>query len=242
MAKAPALSEVEVLSANVLPTSDTPGLLLVDKPTGLTSFGVVKKVRRLTGIRKVGHSGTLDPMATGLLIVMLDRATRLMDTLLANDKTYTGVMRLGGVTPSFDKETEVTERRDASNISRNDVETAAAGFIGDIEQATPLYSAVKVGGERLYKKARRGERAVLPRRQVTIFSLSIDTMDGTDVQFTTRCSSGTYIRTLANDIGRVLGVGAYLTALRRTSIGQFDVADAWSLEAFERAIENNSSV
>ncbi|NNE34516.1 MAG: tRNA pseudouridine(55) synthase TruB, partial [Rhodothermales bacterium] len=193
MARKPDLSEVVLATRSVLPPGDRPSLLLVDKPASVTSFSVVKRIRFLSGIRKVGHSGTLDPMATGLLIVMLGRATRLMDSLLKLDKSYEGIMRLGERTPSFDAETPVVERRDASGVSLSDLRSTVATYVGTIEQETPVYSAVKVSGERLYRKARRGDTVVLPKRIVDVHRFEVERLSERDVSFRVDCSSGTYI-------------------------------------------------
>jgi len=212
--------------------------LPVDKPTGCTSFDVVRVVRRGTGQRKVGHAGTLDPMATGLLLILVARpATRLQDHFMSLRKAYRGTLRLGEQTPSHDTETEVTERTDPSGITDTEIEAACRGFVGTINQVPPMYSAVKIDGERLYKKARRGEQVDRPPRQVTIFDLEVIERDGPDLRLRVECSKGTYIRSLARDLGADLGVGAHLTALRRTRIGPFHVEDAWSLSRLESALD-----
>jgi len=202
----------------------------VDKPEGKTSFDVVRAVRRSTGVRKVGHAGTLDPMATGLLIVLVARpATRLQEAFAALPKEYVATIRLGETTPSHDTETEVSERTDASSVTVEDLESVRRAFMGTIEQVPPMYSAIKVDGERLYEKARRGETVDRPPRQVTIDELAILNKDGCDVRVRIACSKGTYVRSLARDIGAELGVGAHLTALRRTRIGPVHVDDVWRL-------------
>lgn len=217
-----------------LTLGEEPALILVDKPKDLTSFAVVRRVRRLAGIKKVGHAGTLDPMATGLLIVLIGRgATRLQDRFMAMQKLYSGTLRLGETTPSFDAETDVTERRDASAVSDEMLERARRTFLGEILQTPPMYSAVKVGGERLYRMARRGEEVQRQARTVAIHRFDIIARRGTDVDFEVECSKGTYIRTLAHDLGEVLGVGAHLVALRREAIGEYRVRDAWPLEELE---------
>lgn len=240
MARIPDLSEVELVGYPKLPTRDSPALLLVDKPKGVTSFGVVKRIRYLSGIKKVGHSGTLDPMATGLLVLLLGRATRLMDTLLGHNKTYEATLRLGEQTPSFDADTPVSQTTDPSAVSIDDINAAAAHFVGTIEQETPVFSAVKLSGERLYKKAHRGQSVdSLPRRVVTINAIRILSVTGPDVDIEVECGSGTYIRALANDIGRRLGVGAHLTQLRRTRIGHYSVDDAWDMPRLVEALEGS---
>ena len=208
--------------------------LPVDKPAGCTSFDVVRVVRRGTGQRKVGHAGTLDPIATGLLMILVARpATRLQDLFMSLRKEYTGTVRLGEKTPSHDTETEVTERTDSSEVTTTDIESVCRTFVGTINQVPPMYSAVKIDGERLYKKARRGEHVDRPPRQVTIYDLEVLEHDGPDLTLRVECSKGTYIRSLARDIGAELGVGAHVTALRRTRIGPFHVEDAWPLDRLQ---------
>ena len=213
--------------------------LLVDKPSGMTSFGVVKKVRWLLGIKKVGHAGTLDPMATGLLILLLGRqATRQQDRFMGLPKVYTGTLRLGETTASYDAETPVEEHKAVDHLTDADLDAARLNFLGEIEQRPPIYSAIKVGGERLYKKARRGETAetvAIKTRHVTITRFDLTARRGPDVDFIVECSKGTYIRSLAHDLGQALGVGAHLTALRREAIGPFGVDEAWTLDALEQA-------
>lgn len=207
-------------------------ILPVDKPQGRPSFDVVEVVREGTGVQKVGHAGTLDPMATGLLLVLVARpATRLQAACMQLAKTYEAIVRLGEKTASHDTETEVVERADPSGVSRADVEAASRQFVGSIEQVPPMYSAVKVDGERLYEKARRGETVERPPRQVRIDQFEILDWSPPEVSVQVKCSKGTYIRALARDLGETLGVGAHLTALRRTAIGPFDLADSWSLDA-----------
>lgn len=211
-----------------------PAILLVDKPPGVSSFGVVRRVRSALGVKRVGHAGTLDPMATGLLIVFAGRAaTRLQDHFMALPKVYTGTMRLGETTASYDAETGVTERKDPSGVTDEALDAARERFTGAISQLPPMYSAVKVGGERLYRKARRGEEIERSPRTVHIYRLAFTARRVADVDFEVECSKGTYIRSLAHDIGQTLGVGAHLTALRRERIGPYDVRDALRLEELE---------
>jgi tRNA pseudouridine55 synthase len=211
--------------------------LLIDKPEGLTSFDVVERVRAGTGVQKVGHAGTLDPQATGLLIVLVARpATRLQEAFMHLPKTYEGTFRFGERTPSHDAETEVTERADVSGLTRADIEAVRDQFTGEIEQVPPMYSAVKVDGERLYKKARRGETVDRPPRQVQIDAFELLDWDRPDLRVRVSCSKGTYIRSLARDLGDTLEVGAHLTALRRTHIGPHAVSSAWPLRALEQAL------
>ncbi|MEL6615358.1 MAG: tRNA pseudouridine(55) synthase TruB [Bacteroidota bacterium] len=218
---------------------DGSGAVLVDKPGGITSFGVVKKVRWGLGIKKVGHAGTLDPMATGLLIVLVGRgATRQQDRFMGLPKVYTGTIRLGQTTASFDAETPIEETRDASGVTPEALEALRERFVGDLTQVPPVYSAIKKGGERLYKKARRGEEVDVPPRHVSVYALEWTDVRATgetvDVDFRVESSKGFYVRSLANDVGAALGVGGHLTALRREAIGPFTVAEALPLTAFER--------
>ena len=224
-----------------LPASWERAVLPVDKPQGWSSFDVIRRLRRLLPVRKIGHAGTLDPMATGLLLCLVGRATKLMEAFMGQEKTYTGTLRLGEVTPSYDAETEVTARHAWAHLTEEDLEAARQRFVGQIEQRPPMYSAVKVGGERLYKKARRGETVERPARTVTIFAFVLTGRAGADVTFRVRCSKGTYIRSLAHDFGQALGVGAHLTALRRTANGSFSVDDAWTLDALAHALEKGGT-
>lgn len=221
-----------------LPASFSDGaVLLIDKPSGQTSFDVVEAVRDGTGVSKVGHAGTLDPLATGLLIVLVARpATRLQEAFMHLPKIYEGTMRLGGKTPSLDAETDVVERTDASHLSLEDVESIREQFIGTIQQVPPMYSALKVDGERLYEKARRGETVDRPPRQVRIDAFEFLTWTPPDLRFRVKCSKGTYVRSLARDVGEALEVGAHLRSLRRMAIGSYRVEAAWSLDALEEAL------
>lgn len=212
-------------------------VLLVDKPNGITSFDVVRRMRKATDTKKVGHAGTLDPLATGLLIVLVARpATRLQEAFMHLPKTYEGTIRLGATTPSHDTETEVVERCDPSSVTRDTIEEALQTFLGPLEQVPPMYSAVKVDGKRLYKKARRGETVDRPPRQVRIDEVDVTEWAQPDVSFRLTCSKGTYIRSLARDLGEKLGVGGHLVSLRRTAIGPHHVEEAWPLEALEEAL------
>lgn len=214
-----------------LSTDDFARLVLpVDKPRGLTSFDVIRRLRRVSPIRKIGHAGTLDPMATGLLICLFGRATRLMETFMGETKVYTGVIRLGEETPSYDAETDVVHQKSVDGVTDSGISQAAADLIGEITQITPAYSAVKVGGERLYRKARRGEKPIRPPRQVTVHSFRTTLIDHRDVRFSIECSSGTYIRALAHDLGQALGVGGHLVELRRERSGSLTASDAWPLD------------
>lgn len=223
----------EVVSRTSTAASVHDSLILIDKPRGCTSFDVLRRLRRILGIRKIGHAGTLDPMATGLLICMIGRATKQMSNLVDLDKAYQGTMRLGESTPSYDADTEVERRVDPSHLTLEDLNKASKDFTGTIIQETPPYSAVKYQGERLYRRVHRGEQGFRPPRVVTVESFRLERLDGRDASFRVRCSKGTYVRALAHDLGEALGVGAHLVALRRTSIGPYDVADALTLERVE---------
>lgn len=223
-------------------TFDDGAALPVDKPAGKTSFDVVRAVRRASGQRKVGHAGTLDPMATGLLLILVARpATRLQEAFMNLRKVYRGTLRLGETTLSHDAETEVVERTDASGVSNAALESVRRRFEGTINQVPPMYSALKVGGERLYEKARRGEHVDRPPRQVTVDRFEFLGRDGADVSFEVVCSKGTYIRSLARDVGAELDVGAHLVRLRRTAIGPFQVDDAWTIERLRTAMSSGAS-
>jgi len=221
-----------------LPSAWQNGAILpTDKPRGRTSFDVVEQVRALTGVQKVGHAGTLDPTATGLLLVLVARpATRLQEACMHLPKTYEATMRLGEITPSYDTETEVVERTDPSGLTQADLKDARDKFLGTIDQIPPMYSAVKVDGERLYKKARRGETVERAPRQVRIHELTVTEWAPPALSLRVKCSKGMYVRALARDLGETLGVGAHLTTLRRTAIGAFAVAQSWSLDALDATL------
>ena len=206
-------------------------LLLINKPYNWTSFDVVGKIRNtLKPLKlKVGHAGTLDPLATGLLIVCTGKLTKQIDTFQAEEKEYTGTMILGATTPSYDMETEVDETFDSSNLTEKQIKATCAQFTGDIQQYPPAHSAVKINGERLYEKARRGEEVELRLRFVTVSEFEITRIDLPEVDFRVVCSKGTYIRSLVNDFGRALNNGAYLSALCRTRSGNFHLSNAFEV-------------
>ncbi|MEM1093493.1 MAG: tRNA pseudouridine(55) synthase TruB [Bacteroidota bacterium] len=219
------------------PDASAPMVLPIDKPSGITSYAVIAKLKKLLNVKKVGHAGTLDPMATGLLICLVHRAaTRHMEAFMGLGKAYTGTLRLGGSTPSYDAETEVAEERPWEHITAADVEAHRQQFVGTIEQTPPMYSAVKVGGERLYKKARRGETIARKARQVSVTQYDLRSTGGPDWAFEIACSKGTYVRSLVHDLGQALGTGAYMTTLRRTAIGPYHVAQAWTLDQLVDAL------
>jgi tRNA pseudouridine55 synthase len=205
-------------------------LLVVDKPAGWTSHDVVARVRRLAGTRRVGHAGTLDPMATGVLVVGVGRGTRLLGHLALADKDYDATIRLGVTTSTDDAEGEVLERRDAADVTDDRLAAAVLALVGDIEQVPSAVSAIKVDGERAYKRARRGEDVQLAARPVHVARFDVVARRGDDVDVRVTCSTGTYVRALARDLGAALGVGAHLTALRRTRVGGFGLDVARTLE------------
>ena len=206
-------------------------LLLVNKPYKWTSFDVVGKLRNAFKPLKlkVGHAGTLDPLATGLLIICTGKMTKQIDTFQAQEKEYTGTMILGATTPSYDMETEPDEKFDISHLTEEQIKTACLQFIGEIGQYPPAHSAIKVDGERLYEKARRGEDVELKLRTVTITEFEITEIALPEVSFRVVCSKGTYIRSLVHDFGKTLNNGAYLSRLRRTRSGDYKIEDAWEV-------------
>jgi len=222
--------------------------LLVDKPIGWTSFDVVNKLRytikRRLGVRKikVGHAGTLDPLATGLLIICTGRFTKKLHEFQGLSKTYTGTLKLGATTASFDAEEEENETFPTEHITTELIEEARRKFIGEIDQFPPIFSAIKVDGIPMYKRARDGQEVEMKSRQVVIHDFKITRFEGVEVDFEVSCSKGTYIRSLANDFGKAVGSGAYLTALRRTKVQDFDIENAWNLEALLEYVEHSEKV
>jgi len=206
-------------------------LLLVNKPYNWTSFDVVGKLRNsFKPLKlKVGHAGTLDPLATGLLIICTGKMTKQIDTFQAQEKEYTGTLVLGETTPSYDMETEADQHFDISAITEEQIRAACEQFTGDIQQYPPAHSAVKIDGERLYEKARRGEDVELRVRHVTISEFEITGIALPEVNFRVVCSKGTYIRSLVNDFGKALNNGAYLSTLRRTRSGDYKIEDAFEV-------------
>lgn len=210
------------------------GLVVVDKPAGITSHDVVARIRRMAGTRKVGHAGTLDPMATGVLVVGINRATRLLGHLLLTDKGYDATVRLGVSTTTDDAEGEVIETKPVDAITDEAVRAALANMVGEIDQVPSAVSAIKIDGKRAYERVRAGEEVQIAPRRVTISSIEISRIERVeeflDVDISVQCSSGTYIRAIARDLGVVLGVGGHLTALRRTAVGPFGLEVARTLE------------
>ncbi|HPH84609.1 MAG TPA: tRNA pseudouridine(55) synthase TruB [Ferruginibacter sp.] len=216
-------------------------VLLIDKPIHWTSFDVVRKIRNSIGIKKVGHAGTLDPLATGLLIVCTGKFTKQINEYMAQEKEYTGSFTLGAVTPTYDLESTPEQQKDYSSITAEQVEMAANTFIGDIQQLPPIYSAIKKQGTPLYELARRGEEVELKPRAIHIGQFEIVRIEMPVVHFRIVCSTGTYIRSIAHDMGIALGCGAYLSALRRTRIGSFSTDGAMSMEAFMESLGSSTS-
>ena len=224
---------------------DRSGVVLVDKPSGPTSHDMVAKLRRIMGTRRVGHSGTLDPMATGLLVVGVERGTKFLAHVVAHDKRYEATVRLGAATHTDDAEGEVLSTAAPADLEALTEERIRAAFDaqrGDIMQRPTSVSSIKIDGKRAHELVREGQEVVLPERPVTIFSLEVldvvfgvDATSCIDVRISVHCSSGTYIRAIARDVGEALGVGGHLTQLRRTSVGPFDISEARTLEQLEKA-------
>lgn len=218
----------------------------VDKPVDWTSFDVVAKLRnqlrKTLGIKKikVGHSGTLDPFATGLLIICTGKATKELGELTGKDKVYTGTIQLGAKTLTYDNTSEPYDHRSIAHISRDEILAAASKLTGEIEQQVPAFSAVKQEGKRLYEKARKGEDFIPPTRKVMVYSFEISDFHQGEVKFRVHCGKGTYIRSLAHDMGEILGCGGYLSSLRRESIGEVSVGDAWSVEGLINYLATHS--
>jgi tRNA pseudouridine55 synthase len=209
-------------------------ILLIDKPMDWTSFDVVNRVRHMLHVRKTGHAGTLDPRATGLLILCTGRQTKRIEDFANLDKVYTGTFELGIRTPSFDLETEVTERMDSTGITRAALDAAVGAFIGRQLQTPPMYSAVKHKGKPLYKFARKGKTLHREPKEIEVREFVVVKFDPPVVEFRIACTKGTYVRSLVSDVGDKLGCGGTLTSLRRTRIGEFKIEDAMTLEALGR--------
>ncbi|MFP3874065.1 MAG: tRNA pseudouridine(55) synthase TruB [Thiohalophilus sp.] len=214
------------------------GILLLDKPVGLTSNAALQQVKRLFKAAKAGHTGNLDPLASGLLPLCFGEATKFSAFLLDSDKHYIGTCKLGVTTTSADAEGEVLERKPVGNYSRAEIEAVLAGFVGEIEQIPPMHSAIKVNGQPLYKLAHQGKEIAREPRRITIYALELVSLEGDELVLDVRCSKGTYVRTLAEDIGRQLGCGAHLSALRRTGAGPFSIDRAVPLSELEQLAES----
>lgn len=215
-------------------------VLLIDKPLQWTSFDVVRKLRTLIKIKKIGHAGTLDPLATGLLIVCTGKFTKRINEYMAQEKEYTGTITLGATTPTYDLESEPENFKSTDAIGEAAIKAATALFTGTIQQVPPAHSAIKKDGKRVYELARKGIEVKLEPRTITIKEFEITSIHMPLVAFRVVCSTGTYIRSLANDFGAALGCGAHLSKLCRTRIGNFNVADAHSISDFEAIIKKTS--
>lgn len=205
-------------------------VILIDKPLEWTSFDVVKKLRYFLKVKKIGHAGTLDPLATGLLVLCTGKMTKQIEKFQAQEKEYTGKLVLGKTTPSFDLETEIDSETDISHLKEKEIHEATGQFTGFIDQTPPAFSAIKVKGKRAYESARKGEAVELKSRQVEISHFEITNIQLPEVAFRVVCSKGTYIRSLVRDFGLALGVGAYMSELRRTRIGEFTIEQAQTIE------------
>ena len=229
------------LKQKPIPAALTPFLegkvLLLDKPIAWTSFNMVQKVRYLTRVTKVGHAGTLDPLATGLLIICTGKYTKQINTYMGMTKEYTGTMVIGATTPTYDLESEPENFKNIDQISAEQIQLATLQFVGPILQMPPQHSAIKKDGNRLYESARQGIEVKVDPRPITIESFEITSIDLPTINFKVVCSTGTYIRSLVKDFGDALGVGAYMSALRRTRIGDFKIEDAIQWEDLQKEIE-----
>lgn len=205
-------------------------VILIDKPLEWTSFDVVKKLKYKLKLKKVGHAGTLDPLATGLLILCTDKKTKQISSIQDQPKEYTGTMVLGKTTASYDLESPVVDGGNIAGLTEQFLNSLIPQFEGEVEQTPPIFSAVKVNGERAYKKARAGEKVVLKSRVITIYGFELTSINLPEIKFKVNCSKGTYIRSLVNDFGKAAGVGAYLSGLRRTKIGDYSVDDAFTID------------
>lgn len=216
-------------------------VLLIDKPLDWTSFDAVRKIRNLIKIKKVGHAGTLDPLASGLLIVCTGKFTKRINEYMAQEKEYTGTFTLGATTPTYDLESEPVNIQSIDHLSVTDIENATAGFLGEIDQVPPIHSAIKIDGKRVYELARKGVDVKLEPRKITIKEFEVDASALPIVSFRVVCTTGTYIRSLANDFGAALGCGGYLSSLRRTRIGAFTTEEAVTMETFEKVMRERKA-
>lgn len=208
-------------------------IILIDKPSGPTSFQVVSKIRKITGAKKVGHSGTLDPLASGLMIICTGKKTKEMDHFINLDKAYTGIIRLGFKSPSMDSETELSELALPEDLNEQKIFKVRDKFLGEIEQTPPMYSAKKINGKKLYHLARKGKSVERKPRKVLIQNFDIEKIELPDIYFNITCSKGTYIRVIADDFGKQLNSGGVLMKLRRESIGEYNVDNALTIEQFK---------
>ncbi|MEI9909036.1 MAG: tRNA pseudouridine(55) synthase TruB [Bacteroidota bacterium] len=212
-------------------------VLLIDKPLRRTSFDMIREIRNIIHIKKVGHAGTLDPLATGLLIICTGKFTKRINDYMAKEKEYTGSITLGATTPTYDRETEPINIKSTSAISEDDVRKTTAQFTGEIMQVPPAHSAIQVGGKRMYELARQGKEVKIEPRKVTISEFEITHIEMPVVHFRVVCSTGTYIRSLAFDFGEALGCGGYLSSLCRTRIGEYKLSDALTIEKFAEMVK-----
>jgi tRNA pseudouridine55 synthase len=213
-------------------------VLLMDKPLHWTSFKMIRRVRGLTYVQKVGHAGTLDPLATGLLIICTGKCTKQINDYMGMNKEYTGTLVLGATTATYDLESEPENFKSIDHITEDQIQKATLQFIGEISQLPPQHSAIKKDGVRLYETARQGIEVKVDPRKITIEQFEITKIDLPNIEFRVACSTGTYIRSLVKDFGDALGVGAYMSALRRTKIGAFDIADAIQWEDLRDEVDN----
>lgn len=220
------------------PSLDLNGVLLIDKPYGCSSFDVLRKLKYHFGITKLGHAGTLDPLATGLLVVVLGKATKLSQTLMCGQKEYTGTIQLGVETSTYDAEGEIVNTQPVDGISQECIQQAMKGFLGDQYQQPPMFSAKKKNGVPLYKLARKGQEVEREPNFITIFSFAMEHFDLPNITFRVKCSKGTYIRSLAYDLGKKVGCGAHLASLRRTRSGSLSIDQAITLDAL---LEQNTN-
>jgi tRNA pseudouridine55 synthase len=216
-------------------------VLLINKPLRWTSFDAVRKIRNLMRIKKVGHAGTLDPLATGLLIICTGKSTKRINEYMAQEKEYTGTFTLGATTPTYDLESEPENIKTTDFINEEMLKSTTMQFKGEVMQVPPAHSAIKVDGKRVYELARQGKEVKLEPRKITIKEFEITNVEMPVVHFKVVCSTGTYIRSLANDFGAALGCGAYLSSLCRTRIGSFLLDDAMSIEEFEASIKKEGA-
>ena len=215
-------------------------ILLIDKPLQWTSFDVIRRIRHLIRVKKVGHAGTLDPLATGLLIICTGKFTKRINEYMSREKEYTGIFTLGATTPTYDLESKPENFRSLEKISEETIKSTAHSFLGEIMQVPPAHSAIKVEGRRVYELARKGKEVKLEPRRVFIKEFEITAIELPCVHFRVVCSTGTYIRSLANDFGETLTCGAYLSSLCRTRIGEFKVEDALSINGFEDSLKDRN--
>jgi tRNA pseudouridine55 synthase len=217
-------------------------VLVIDKPLHWTSFDAVRKIRNTIRIKKVGHAGTLDPLATGLLIVCTGKFTKKINEYMSQEKEYTGAITLGATTPTYDLESEPANHKSMDGITDEMIQRTTQQFTGEILQTPPVHSAIKQQGKRVYLLARQGKEVIMEPRKITIHKFEITSIEMPVITFKVVCSTGTYIRSLANDFGQVLGCGGYLSKLRRTRIGNFKVEDAMSVEAFVASVNADRDI